>query len=94
MGSLPPFLVWDEWNGERESADRIEAVSARHAAQIYGERDSDGQCDGLYVDHRSGNLKEQPIMVEWLDGRVDRFLVSAETRLEFSARFDQEVSRG
>lgn len=76
---MTTFKVWDELNGCEQDAHDIEAFDAEEAAVKYASVDTDGLCDGLYVD------SEQPIMVRDDAGRLTRFHVEAEMAPRFSA---------
>lgn len=74
------YLVWDHYNGDREDADRVEAVDMKAAALAYAENDRDGWTDGLY---HSGS---QPIVVERIeDGLRITYNVEAELVPHFRA---------
>ncbi len=75
---MPKFKVWDELNGDRESAQDIEADSVEEAAAEYAESDVDGGTDGLYTEREGygplGRLEADghPIRVVDDEGREYR----------------------
>ena len=74
------FHVWDEINGCREEATRIQAWGPTDAAESYAECDNDGWVDGLYHD------PPQPIVVENERGERTVYEVYAEVSYDFRAR--------
>lgn len=65
---MTDFLVWDEFNSDRDSAWHIEAYDSESAAEKYAEEDVDGSIDGIY----SGG---HTVMVEDPEGVVRKFNV-------------------
>ena len=68
---LPEFKVWDAINSDEMGADTIQASDPYEAAQLYAERDVDGNIDGIYV-------RGFPVMVRESDGTLHKLTVTVE----------------
>lgn len=66
---MAEFKVWDALNMSEQFADTIKAGDPSEAAELYAERDVDGNIEGIYV-------HTHPVMVREQDGTLHKLMVT------------------
>lgn len=86
-----PVRFWHAEEEEREDATEIGPGEWVDVALIeYAEADSDGQCEGRYLDERTNTPNYQPFIVEYSDGSQETWEVSGELAVDYHASKKEE----
>lgn len=81
-----PVKFWDAVNGDPDDDFVLmEGKDVAWALEDYADDDTDGLCDGLYMDGRTGQANPQPFIVEYSDGSRERWEVHGEPDIVFHA---------